>query len=516
MMKPDLVQIAQRAFNTPLLIAPAKAAVIAQHLGPRFLGQASDLPVQIDGWTGQISEEHRAPKAGTLLGDEVHQVARRRQAYSVVQGVAVIPIVGSLVRRGSYIGASSGVTSYEGISAQLRAAAEDDEVRVIALEIDSFGGEAAGIFDLGAQIRRVREIKPVRAFVADYALSAGYAIASQADHITVPPFGEAGSVGVVCMHADYEGYLEKEGIRITLVHSGARKVDGNPFEALPAGTRERLQAECDDMWRAFAAMVEEGRRGRVTAQQALDTEADVFRGQAAVGVGFADAVAEARTAFAALLAEVNPAITPVGGRSAAMAAQPVVAQADQPIVAGLAARDAIPADPAPAATKEEPMDWDSLTTAELREHRADIVSDIEASASAGADQRVQEALASERTRIAEIDAIAVAGHESLVAAAKADGRSAAELALEMVKADKAAGAGHLTQLRQADASAAVPAAPQTPVETTALSGTPEEQAADAWDKSAVLRAEFGNSKEAYLAFAKAEASGRARILRKAS
>ena len=50
----------------------------------------------------------------------------------------------------------------------------------VALEIDSFGGEVAGVFDLADRIRALRRDKPVWAFVAEHAFSAGYALASQA------------------------------------------------------------------------------------------------------------------------------------------------------------------------------------------------------------------------------------------------------------------------------------------------------------------------------------------------
>jgi signal peptide peptidase SppA len=449
----------------------------------------------------------------------------------VVRGVAVIPIVGTLIRRGSFTGQSSGTTSYEGISAQLRAAAEDDAVRVIALEIDSFGGEAAGIFDLGETIRQVREVKPVRAFIADYALSAGYAIASQADHITIPPFGEAGSIGVVLMHVDYEQYLEQEGIKVSLIHSGAHKVEGNPFEALPEAVRDRLQAEGDAIWQSFAEMVSVGRRGMISTQAALDTEARTFRGDQAVAAGLADEVAEARVAFAALLDEVSPQIQPVGARAAqapklairgpsGTVPKTVSTESTSPC-AGLAARMDTPAEPASAA-KETPMDWESLTTAQLREHRADLVSEIETEATSAAtaekDKAVKAAVTEERARIAAIDEIAMEAHADLVAAAKADGRSAEQLALDIVKADKAAGGNHLKILRSADAAAGVPAAPSSEpvVSGKHEGGTPEEQAEAAWDSDANLRAEFKGKKEDYLAYAKAESAGRARTLRRAS
>lgn len=312
----DPVTIATRAFNTPLLMAPAKAAVIAQQLGPRFLRLGDDEHVLLEGDFAKPEARHEQPrpKAASLLGDEVfHHVKKSGRGYSNIQGIAVIPVVGTLVRRGSYVGASSGTTSYEGLSAQIRAAKDDDDVRVVALEIDSFGGEAAGIFDLAQQIRDLREVKPVYAFIADYALSAGYAIASQADHITVPPFGEAGSIGVVSMHIDIEGQLEKQGKRVTLIHSGAEKVAGNPFEKLPETVREKIQKDNDAMWTGFAQLVEHGRRGKITMADALKTEAAIYRGQDAVDRRLVDQVAEARGAFAALVEHLNPPLVAVGG-----------------------------------------------------------------------------------------------------------------------------------------------------------------------------------------------------------
>ena len=120
----------------------------------------------------------------------------------MVDGIAVIEIAGTLVHRGAWIGQSSGMTSYEGIAAQLQAALADPGVRGIALDIDSFGGEVAGAFDLADRIRAARAQKPVHAFIAEHALSAGYVLASQADHIILPRTGAVGSIGVVALHTD--------------------------------------------------------------------------------------------------------------------------------------------------------------------------------------------------------------------------------------------------------------------------------------------------------------------------
>lgn len=346
-MANDPMTLATRAFNAPLMLAPAKAAVIAQAFGPRFMGLDAGARIDLAGFDGTITANHRQqrPQAASLLGDEVHAHEKRTGgSYSVIGGVAVITATGTLVRRGSHLGESSGVTSYEGISAMVRAAASDPMVKAIALEVDSFGGEAAGIFDLAQQLREAREIKPVHAFIADYALSAGYAIASQADHITVPPFGEAGSIGVVCMHVDYEQAMNKDGVKVTLIHSGAHKVDGNPFQALPEAVRKDLQRSNDEMWSGFAHLVEAGRKGRISAQAALKTEARVFRGAQAVQAGLADDVAEARTAFQSFVAQMNSDFAPSARAAAASTSTSDVAQVlrmDLPPLAAI--RDSAPA-----------------------------------------------------------------------------------------------------------------------------------------------------------------------------
>lgn len=317
MSQPTMMQLATRMFNTPLMIDPEKAAVIAQAFGPRVFGAGQ---IDISG-VGDASSDrwNMEPSAGSLLGDNTYHRVKKSGGYLNYMGIAVITVTGTMVRRGGHVGESSGTTSYEGLSAQIRAAVEDDTVRALAFEIDTFGGEAAGMFALCEEIRAAREHKPIYAFLADYALSAGYAIASQADYISVPPFGKSGSIGVVTMHADYEKQLEKDGVKITMIHSGDRKVDGNPFEALPDNVRDQIQTESDQMWVAFAQHVEAGRRGKITMQGALDLQAATFMGREAVAVGLVDEVSEAKAAFARLVEKLNPPLYAAGGASSAVA-----------------------------------------------------------------------------------------------------------------------------------------------------------------------------------------------------
>lgn len=255
-----------------------------------------------------------APRASVLL-DDVGDARREagRPLYRVEGGVAVIEVTGTLVHRGGWIGQSSGTTSYEGLMAQITAAVADPSVRGIALEIDSYGGEVAGLFDLADAIRAARAVKPVRAFVAEAALSAAYAIASQAERIVLPRTGAVGSIGVLLVHADFSQAMADRGVAVTLIHAGRHKVDGNPYEALPEGVRADLQARVEASRALFAETVAAGRGARLSRQQALATEAQVLDGAAAVAAGLADEVSDLRSAFAAFRAELSsPHLTSPG------------------------------------------------------------------------------------------------------------------------------------------------------------------------------------------------------------
>ena len=297
-------RIAARAFNTPLLVEPSKAMAFLSGLGPRVLGRQ----IELAGHDGAIDFPGTAalPARASLLAGGLADSYRQHGdvPYALVDGIAVIEISGVLIHRGGWIGQSSGQTSYEGIAAQIEAAASDPSVRGVALEIDSFGGEVAGVFDLADRIRALRRDKPVWAFVAEHAFSAGYALASQASRILLPRTGALGSIGVVVMHADLSGKLDQDGVQVTLIHSGQHKVDGNPYAPLADTVRGDIQREINVLRFLFAETVAAGRAGRLSQEAALATEAATYRGADAVAAGLADAVTDLAAGFASFRAHV--------------------------------------------------------------------------------------------------------------------------------------------------------------------------------------------------------------------
>lgn len=244
------------------------------------------------------SDAHSAsgvlPEANRFAGEE--QVDRdaqgrptRYRGYRMFGATAIVNVLGELVNRGAWLGANSGLVSYEGLAQQLRSAAADPRAKRILLDVNSPGGEAAGMTDIAALVRAIAAEKPVVAVANSMMCSAAYGLCAGATRIVTTDLGVVGSIGVVMMHADYSSALDKAGINVTLIHEGEHKVDGNPFEALPAAVRDDFQAECAKYYAAFVDCVHAGRP--TLAKDAIrSTEARTYLGREAVEHGLADAV----------------------------------------------------------------------------------------------------------------------------------------------------------------------------------------------------------------------------------
>lgn len=278
----NLPHLAQRLFNTPLALHPRKAEVVMAALTDRF------------GLT-------RIQSMSDWDDDDDSAFARqaRDTGYDVVEGVAVIPIQGTLVQKLGTLRPYSGMTGYDGIRACFLQALNDSDVKAICLDIDSPGGEVAGCFDLADVIYASRGSKPIWAILSESAYSAAYALASAADKIIVPRTGGVGSVGVIVMHVDWSQKIKSDGLQVTIITYGDRKAESNPYEPLSDTARKAIQSDIDEMGRLFVSTVS---RNRGIAERTVrDTEAACFLGADGVQLGLADQVSSPDAAFRDLL-----------------------------------------------------------------------------------------------------------------------------------------------------------------------------------------------------------------------
>lgn len=298
-------ELAARVFNTPLLMHPGKLDAALAGIGGRIVEGGvvlEDVGEPID----HVAFENGRPLAGRI-GDKVGRTFddSGKQPFAIVDGIALIPVEGTLVHKGAYVGAYSGRTSYEGLQAQVLRAMRNPAIKAAVFEVDSFGGELAGAFETADMIARLSAAKPTLAILTDHALSAGYLLASAARQIVMPEHGRAGSIGVVTLHADWSKALEQQGVKVTVLRAGARKMAGNPFEALADDVAQRIVGDLEAARTTFADSVGRYRGSRLPAQAALATEAQDYRGRDAVALGLTDATGHALEAFDGFVRAIN-------------------------------------------------------------------------------------------------------------------------------------------------------------------------------------------------------------------
>ena len=272
-----LPRMAARVIGTPLMVERARLETILSVLGPR---------IDID----------------AALPSDLTETTDRRAFTVTPNGIAIVPIVGTLVKRAGAIEAASGLLSYTAIEDMILDAATDPAVKAILMDIDSPGGEVGGVFDLAELIVQARETKPIWA-IADDAFSAAYLLASTAERIYLPQAAGIGSVGIIAVHVDESQKDAKEGRSYTTVHAGARKNDFSSHEPLSDSAKSNLQQEVDRLYGMFVGVIAKGRN--MPEATVRSTEAGIFFGSNAVKVGLADRIGTIRDALVDLSAAIE-------------------------------------------------------------------------------------------------------------------------------------------------------------------------------------------------------------------
>lgn len=288
--------LASLVFGQAHMIDPVKLDIILAVLADR-MGVTMELahaPEGVRAWHDK-DDPTQDPNIKAARGNAWADVGR---------GVAVLPISGTLVHRASGLDAMSGLTSYAQLSNDFAMMVADPNIAHIVLNMNTPGGSVNGCFDFADEIYGARGKKPISAIVDDRAYSAGYAIASAADEIYVSRTGGVGSIGVVAAHRDVSASNERQGVKVTYIHAGARKVDGNPDGPLTDDARAMLQGEVD---RIYGLFVETTARNRGLSTDAVRaTEAGIYMGPAGLQARMADHLMAPRDALRAIVDRYQP------------------------------------------------------------------------------------------------------------------------------------------------------------------------------------------------------------------
>lgn len=253
----------------------------------RWAIEQAKLQVMLDFISDQSAGiKYDAEELAARLSQKADKEIARREGQ-----IAILPLRGVIANRMSLMGDISGGTSSEGFGKAFQAALRDDGVKAIVMDVDSPGGAVSGTAELSDMIYAARGTKPIIAHVNSRMSSAAYWIGSAADEIVVTPTGAVGSIGVLGIHEDVSGAMEKLGVKKTIISAGKYKADGNSFEPLGDETRARIQARVDAAYDMFVQAV--GRNRGVSAAAVIGGfgQGDTVDAMPAVELGMADRVA---------------------------------------------------------------------------------------------------------------------------------------------------------------------------------------------------------------------------------
>ena len=431
------------------------------------------LPEVLHTILGIAQGENESPEA---VAERLGRPLQNTRTVTHRDGVAVLPVGGPIFRYANILTEISGATSVEVLATDFRAALDDPDIRGIVLEIDSPGGQIAGISEFADQVAAAG--KPTVAYISDLGASAGYWIASAAERVIIRDTAAAGSVGVVATLR-----RDKKDDRIQIVSSQSPRKRVNPETE---EGRSVLQQVVDDIADVFIGRVASYRD--VSVEHVLEHfgQGGILVGQSAVRAGLADG-----------LGSLESIITGLAGSLGGKSMRKLDVATTQ------------------AAAAQPPM----LDRASLEAEHSELVAEIrEEGRRAGQEAGWTQGAEHERERIKAVKAVSLPGHEGLIERLMFDGTTTGPEAAVLVLA--AENETRKQRLRAIADDAPPPVthavAPDLEAAANADAALPlEERCKRAWDRDPNLRAEFGDQYESYLAFSRADAKGRVKILRRA-
>ena len=291
-------RIFERVYLRPLSVTAERFAAIHSILLPRLRGERPLLlPDEITALAPRAEMPGQTP-ARPAQNPARNSIGQRRQSLSPdasgrlytmpAQGVAAVPVYGTLGKNLDMIDMMCGGCDYDAISTAFRQAMADPSCDTVILDFDSPGGEVGGNAELAATIRSAVENdeKNVIAFCDATMASAAYFLGSQCNEVYCTPSAGVGAIGCFIAYLDKSVAAQLKGVSVEVIKSGEYKGLGVDGTSLSDAHRAYLQKMVDDNHAVFASAVTAARPD----VKPESMQGQVIQGRAAVAAGLADGV----------------------------------------------------------------------------------------------------------------------------------------------------------------------------------------------------------------------------------
>ena len=234
--------------------------------------------------SGNLDPFSRAPKPL-----EEHVVAGQGDAKILL--LDVTRVITSESERGAFsLAAQESVVAR--VEAELRQAAKDDDIKGLLVRINTPGGTVTASDILYERLMRYRRENgvPIVAELMDIAASGGYYTALAADEIIAHPTTVTGSVGVIFQGLNFEGLMDKIGVRNQTMKSGDKKDIGSPLRKMTNEERALLEQVLAEMRGRFVGLVRQRRPSVTDAQEKIIADGRIMTAGQALELGLIDRI----------------------------------------------------------------------------------------------------------------------------------------------------------------------------------------------------------------------------------
>ena len=262
----------------PMALLPSFAAqIVMQIMGER--GPALSVSTQK---TIEAMGTER-PQPYTTDGEQRSEITATGKGGML----AVVPLWGVLSPDGRYYG-----TSLDDFSRTIRALDANSNVSDIVINITSPGGTVTGTPEAAEAVRRVRDNGQTRVAAVANGMMASAAtwIGAAAGEVVITPSGEAGSIGVISMYADYSKMLETAGIKVDVMRTPAKKARFSGVEPLSDEMRQLVETRLAQSYEAFKRAMADNRGVRIDQVEGKFGGGEMMSAKEAVEAGLVDRI----------------------------------------------------------------------------------------------------------------------------------------------------------------------------------------------------------------------------------
>lgn len=220
--------------------------------------------------------------------------------------IAVLFAEGEITEAASEKGFDMKNTITQELGREIKAAADDDNVKAVVLRVNSPGGSAFTSEQIWKQVVDLKAKKPIVISMGDVAASGGYYISCAANHIVAEYTTLTGSIGIFGMFPNFAGVAKKIGVNTSVVKTSKYADMQNVFEPMTEDDKALIQGYIENGYDLFLTRVSEG-RNRTKEEINKIAQGRVWLGEKALEIGLVDELGGLDTAIkrAAVLAQLG-------------------------------------------------------------------------------------------------------------------------------------------------------------------------------------------------------------------